>query len=295
MNIKDVVIIGAGPAGISAAIQLKRYGIEPTLLEKEEIGGLLKNANLVENYPGFPNGVPGPELVKLFKKQLENAQIKVHFEKVLKLHYKNGLFSIKTNQKKITCHIIVIASGTKPRKLSNLNITAEIKNHIYYEIYPLIQVKNKKITIIGAGDASFDYALNLSKQNKVTILNRGEEVKCLPLLWKRTMETKNITYLQTTNIENIKLHNKGLTLTCHNNAKKWEMHVSYLVVAIGREPCLDFLNKTLIKDLERLQKLKILYMIGDVKNGIYRQTAIAIGDGIKAAMEIYKKLKEEKL
>jgi len=85
VNIKDVVIIGAGPAGISAAIQLKRYGIEPTLLEKEEIGGLLKNANLVENYPGFPNGVPGPELVKLFKKQLENAQIKVHFEKVLKL------------------------------------------------------------------------------------------------------------------------------------------------------------------------------------------------------------------
>ena len=190
-----MVIIGAGPAGISTAIQLKRYGVEPTLLEKKEIGGLLKNANLVENYPGFPSGVPGPELVKLFKKQLENIQIKVHFEKVLELDYKNGLFSIKTNQKKITCRIIVIASGTKPRKLSYPDLPAKIENHIFYEIYPLTQVENKKIAIIGAGDAAFDYALNLSKQNKVTILNRGEEVKCLPLLWKRAMETKNISYL----------------------------------------------------------------------------------------------------
>ena len=151
-----MVIIGAGPAGLSTAIQLKRYDIEPTLLEKEEIGGLLRNANLVENYPGFPSGVPGPELVKLFKKQLENAQIKVYFEKVLELDYKNGLFSIKTNQKKITCRIVVIASGTKPRKLSNLDLPTEIENHIFYEIYPLTQVTNKKIAIIGAGDAAFD-------------------------------------------------------------------------------------------------------------------------------------------
>ena len=74
MCFQEVAIIGAGPSGIATAIQLKRYGIEPVILEKEEIGGVLKNANLVENYPGFPDGISGPELVKLFKKQVENRR-----------------------------------------------------------------------------------------------------------------------------------------------------------------------------------------------------------------------------
>lgn len=295
MGDDNVVIIGAGPAGLSTAIQLKRYAVEPVLLEKKEIGGLLRNANLVENYPGFPDGIPGPKLVELFKKQLENAQIKVHFEKVLKLDYKNGLFFIKTNQKEITCRIVIIASGTKPRSLPDIDVLTEVENYIVYEIYSLYQVINKKIAIIGTGDVAFDYALNLSKKNDVIILNRDEKVKCLPLLRERTIENKNISYLQNTNIKSINLYNDGLILTCHNNIKEWEMYVSYLVVAIGRDSCLDFLSEDLAKDLERIKKSKMLYIIGDVKNNIYRQTAIAVGDGIRTAMEIYRKLKDGNL
>jgi len=83
----DVAIIGAGPVGIAAAIQLKRYDIEFMIFEKGKIGGLLRNANLVENYLGFPRGIRGRELVELFKEQLKNAGVKVQFEMVRELDY----------------------------------------------------------------------------------------------------------------------------------------------------------------------------------------------------------------
>lgn len=291
MEIKDVVIIGAGPAGLAAATQLRRYGIEPVLLEKKEIGGLLRNANLVENYPGFPEGISGVELVKFFKKQIENAGIKVFFEEVLELDYKNETFFVSTNKRTMTFCYAIVASGTKPRRLSLLETSTDSEDHIFYEVLSLAQAANEKIAIIGAGDAAFDYALNLSKKNQVTILNRTNRTKCLPLLMDRAMRSEKISYLENIQVEKIKSDNDGMTLICSKAEGKYELHVDYLVVAIGREPCLDFLSENLQTNLERPKDLKLLYMIGDVNNDIYRQTAISVGDGIKAAMEIYRKMK----
>jgi thioredoxin reductase (NADPH) len=293
MNVNDVVIIGAGPAGLAAAIQLKRYGIEPILLEKEKVGGLLRNANLVENYPGFPEGIPGPELIKLFKRHLRNVGVKLQFEELLELDNKDEVFIIKTTQRTITARIVVIASGTKPLKLPNIKISKDFENRIFYEVYPLLQVTNEKIAIIGAGDAAFDYALNLSKKSEVVILNRKSRVKCLPLLLKRTIENGRISYMENIQVKNIGYFDSYLRLSCHDTTGDREIYTSYLLVAIGRDPSLDFLSENLKKNLGELQKSKTLYLIGDVKNGIYRQTAIAVGGGIKAAMEIYIKLKRE--
>ena len=295
MNVNDVVIIGAGPAGSGTAIQLKRYGIEPILLEKDDVGGLLRNANLIENYPGFPEGITGPELIKLFKRQLKNVGINIQLEEVLELDNKNGVFIINTNQRTIISHIVVIASGTKPRKLSNLNVSKDLESRIFYEAHPLAQVANEKIAIIGAGDAAFDYALNLSKKNEVMILNRGSRVKCLPILFERAVSNERISYKENVQVKNIECSESYLTLTCYDSTGEQEICVSYLLVAIGREPSLDFLSENLKENLGKLQKLKLLHIIGDVKNDIYRQTAIAVGDGIKAAMEIDSKLKEGNL
>jgi len=290
MKTDDIVIIGAGPAGISAAIQLKRYGLNPILLEKSDAGGLLINANLVENYPGFPDGITGAKLVALFKKQLENAQIKVDYEEVLRLDYKNTLFHTNTNRRKIVSRIIIIASGTKPIKLSVFDLSPDIAKYIFYDVYPFKRIKNQRIAIIGAGDAAFDYALNLSKKNDVLILNRTKKAKCLPILWQRAMENNNISYFENTIVKNIALQNDGLSILLRNDAAEWNISISYLLVAIGREPSLDFLSENICKSLKRLEKAKSIYLIGDVKNGDYRQTSIAVGDGIRAAMEIYKKL-----
>lgn len=293
MSGNDVVIIGAGPAGLATAIQLKRYGIEPTLLERKDIGGLLRNANLVENYPGFPQGISGPKLIDLFKEQLKSSMVRVYFEEVLEVDYTNSGFLVTTNQRAITSRIAVIASGTKARRLSNLNISKDFADRVLYEIYPLTQVENEKIAVVGSGDIAFDYALNISQKNEVMILNRGEKVKCLPLLWARAAASEKISYKENTQVRKIEYYDERLTLTCHNAKSEWQIHVSYLVVAIGREPHLEFLSENIIKNLEELQKAKVLYMVGDVKNDMYRQTAIAIGYGVKSAMEIHRKLKVE--
>ncbi len=295
MSIGDVVIIGAGPAGLTAALELKRNGFGSIILEKDEIGGLLRNANLVENYPGFPGGIPGSELIKLFEKQINHAGVRVHFEEVLELDYRKGVFSVKTDRRTITCHIAVIASGTKPRTLSNLEIPTDSEKRIFYEIHSLTHVTDENIAIIGSGDLAFDYALNLSKKNEIVIFNRGKRVKCLPLLWGRAEKNKKISYKEETQVKKIKLHDAQLILTCKNIESEWETAVSYLVVAIGRKPYLDFLSDHLRENLESLQTRKLLYMIGDVKNNRYRQTAIAVGDGIKSVMDICQTMKGEEI
>jgi len=289
----SVVIIGAGPAGLSTAIQLKRYNIEPLLFEKNLVGGLLRNANSVENYPGFTDGIVGIELAKHFLRHLDKTGVKVNYEEVKEVDFDEEKFFVKTNSENIACKIVVLATGTKPKEIPGLKITTEISKLIFYEIYPIIKVRNKDVAIIGAGDAAFDYALNLAQFNKVTIFNRGKETKCLPLLWERAVKNENIIYLKNTAVKSIKQDNDGLTLSCCDKKGEHEMTLSFLVVAIGRNPNLDLISTNLKKNLDRLQKSKSLFIIGDVKNDMYRQTAIATGDGIKTAMEIYRKLNEE--
>ena len=295
MDIKDVVIVGAGPAGIATAIQLARYGIRYVLLEQGEVGGLLKNANLVENYPGFPHGISGLDLVGLFKKQLENVGLKVNFERVLEIEYKDKLFFTKTDRRIFKSPFVVIATGTRPKRIPRLTISDDVKKRIFYEIYPIRKTQNKKIAIIGAGDAAFDYALSLSGKNKVTILNRSGQTRCFPLLWSRCMKSKAISYLDNVSLKKIDDYNKKLQLTYTNqsNQNEKQIYADYVVVAIGRVPCLDFLGKYLKENLVNLTKMNTLYMVGDVKNKIYRQTAICVGDGIKAAMKIYRKMRKE--
>jgi thioredoxin reductase (NADPH) len=295
VDIKDVVIIGAGPAGIATAIQLKRYNIEFILLEQEETGGLLRNAYLVENYPGFPEGIKGLELVKLFKKQLKKSGIEVSSERVLELEYRDSGFLTKTSKTTIMSKIAVIASGTKPKRISSLPVSDDIKDRIFYEVYPIRKLKKKKFAIIGAGDAAFDYALSLSQNNEVIILNRKEQAMCVRVLEQRCIKSKVISYSSNVSVAQINKKGKKLLLTLihSDNQKESQISVDYVVIAVGREPCDDFLGGQLKKNFRNLLKARNLYMVGDIKNRTYRQTAICAGDGIKAGMQIYKKLKRE--
>jgi thioredoxin reductase len=284
---EEILIIGAGPAGMTAAIQLKRYGVPFVLLEKERAGGLLWNANLVENYPGFPAGISGPKLVHLIEKQMERLGVKVMDDCVTRLRYKKQAFQVKTLQTEYHPRFVIVASGTKPNPLP-IPVQRAARSRVFGDVYHLLAESGKQIVIIGAGDAAFDYALNLTKnRNSVTILNRGREVKCLGLLWERARAEPGIAYRAETPVCKVELDETGSRLRVRTEANGF-LTADYLLFATGRVPQVSFLPDEILNN-----HLEGIYFAGDVKNGLYRQAAIAAGDGLRAAMEINHKLNAE--
>ena len=293
MKVEQVIIIGAGPAGLATAIQLKRYGVQPVLFERAELGGLLRNANLVENYPGFPGGISGPELVDLFVRQAQGLNIRVTPEAVLDVTYARGIFTAETEQKHYGSKILVVATGTKPLHLKGLVVPDDLAGRVYYEVYQLLHLEGQCVAIVGSGDAAFDYALNLGRKNRVLILNRGSQPKCLPLLWERSKNTSSITYHDNILVCQVRANPEGgLWLDCQSEKGEIQFQADYLLGAIGREAQLDCLSEAIRQQEARLVSEGVLYLIGDVKNGIYRQTSIAVGEGVMAAMKIYRYLRE---
>ncbi len=295
MPVEDVIIIGAGPSGIAAALQLNRYGIKPLILEKDEIGGLLLNANLVENYPGFPKGISGPGLVNLFRKQLISQDNRVLIDEAGKVRYDEAIFEIDAGLNKYQSRILVIASGTKPKKVTEPVIPADLKDIIFYEIKHLKNESGRHITIIGAGDAAFDYAINLAKKNQVTLLNRSERTRCLELLKNTALKNPKIEYRENISVKDILKGDGRLELICVSPGEKQHRETDYLVIAAGRDGNLDFLPVEFKNISDDLTAQKKLFIIGDVKNRHYRQTAICVGEGVRAAMEIFESLKGMKI
>ena len=285
-NQKSIIIIGGGPAGTACAIQLKRYDISALMIEKSDIGGLLINANYIENYLGFPDGISGEYLVSKIQAHHRKNEIETLFENVDSLEYLENRFIVKTTKSICFSEIIVIASGTKPKLFNNLIIPEPIINKVFYDIKDIRNIKNKTIGIIGAGDAAFDYALNLSKKNNVLVFNRNKKIKCLPLLFRHSQDSNNITYLENRKLIQLSESVNKIQTKFHFFDKDDNYLLDYIIFAIGREPEIDFLHSSVTNCYNELLKEKKMFVIGDVKNGITRQASIAAGDGVKAAMII---------
>jgi len=284
----EVAIIGAGPAGLAAAIQLQRYGLSPLVFEQAQAGGLLRNANLVENYPGFPRGITGIDLVARFESQAVNVGVEIIYERVTGLDLDDGNFSLAATGGTYSVQTVVVASGTCSSPIPIL-VPKAVAERVLSEVWPLLGLKRKSIIIVGAGDAAFDYALSLSRRNRVMLLNRGTEVRCLDLLKERVFHASGIRYASDVRLKSVETSSGGsrLKVRCESGGVEDIIEADYLLYAIGRVPQLEFLSGTVKQAERRLVSSGRLFFIGDVRNGLYRQTAIAAGDGLRAAMTIF--------
>ncbi len=286
-----VVIIGAGPAGIAAAIQLQRSGIEFLLLEKNRIGGLLNEANLVENFPGIANGVPGKTLAARLQSQLRATGIHIEKAKVLSLNYHDGCFMMQTEKQIIMAGKVILACGTLPISLGPPLDQLQLQGRIFDSVLPLLGTKQKTIAIIGGGDAAFDYALNLARKNKVLILNRSDKSRTLPILFARCRQHRNIIIHENFRLTSA-MTREGTAEIILNAldplcGQKSEIACHLILTAIGRVPALHFLAPELHSVIAELQLQKKIFLAGDVGNGRFRQATIAAADGLRAAMEIH--------
>ncbi len=261
MFIAPVGIIGAGPAGVSAAVQLKRYKIPSVLFEKRKIGGLIENAHRVENTMLFPNGLRGREFVKILEEYARKYELNVIYEEAKKIR-KGERIIIKTENREYEFDYLIVSTGTRPRTLP----FPEVKYHIT-EVE-----KCDKILIIGGGDIAFDYALSASEKCKEVTLIYRSTIKALPVLADEVM-AKGIKIVRGA-VEKIE---NGMAYT---SAGIFEF--DEVLAGIGRIPNVEI--------VEGIADSRI-FVIGDAKNGIYRQSSLAIADGIRTAMKIWRVIK----
>ena len=193
MKRTKAVIIGAGPAGITAAIQLKRLAVDFILIEKNSPGGLIRNANFIENYPAVPAGVTGVRFASLLNVQLDMHDIYVMRDTVASVNYSENIFVVSTTKHKIFSDYLIVASGTLPVQPENINIGEDCRGRIFSDIsdfYAALPVKAPPpdVAVIGSGDAAFDYALNLCRNGiKSSIFIRSGNIKAMQLLINRAV------------------------------------------------------------------------------------------------------------
>ncbi|MCB0703056.1 MAG: NAD(P)/FAD-dependent oxidoreductase [Candidatus Kapaibacterium sp.] len=272
----DCIIIGAGPAGVSSAIYLKRAGFNVLLIEKEEVGGLINNAYRIGNYPTYKS-ITGQKFTSLLKNQLLYNNINVIIDEILEVTHKES-YNIKSNNNCYYAKCVLIATGTKPKLLDDkLFFNKSVIDKIYYHITELpANIIDKQVAVIGCGDVAFDYALSLKKLgNNVKILVRNKP-KCLDLLSRMVLDY-NIEVIENSEVQNISTKGDKLLLYTNNG----DFMLDNLVVAIGRK-----------KNMINLVSFNpnSCFLIGDLSNINYRQISIATGDALKRAMDIEKYL-----
>lgn len=289
-----VAIIGAGPAGIAAALQLKRFRVTVDLYDKVVSTSLLKNARLVENYLGFQPPRSGKELLQNFYIQKNSNKINELRGEIDRLTYEEdrGVFALQSGEHSFSADIVVVASGTLPRLHEAViegAMLEDLQDKICYEVLPLQEGCKKKVAIVGAGDAAFDYALSLlDKDNDVTLFNKSTEIKALGLLVDKAKAAAKFCYYDKSVLIKISPgHSNNLLLHFDSNTGQNSDEFDYLLLAIGRYPNKSFYSADLLRREEELMQKKLLYTIGDVSNSHYRQVALATADGIRVAMMIH--------
>ncbi|TFG10029.1 NAD(P)/FAD-dependent oxidoreductase [Candidatus Heimdallarchaeota archaeon] len=284
----DVIVVGGGPASLTAAIQLVRNGVD-ILLISDDIGGKIRNANLIENLVGFPNGISGEEFVKRLHQQYSSFKVPMIKELVKEIKQFRERFIVRTSKDTFICNYVIVGTGSIPIKMNIENEEeAYKKKQLFYENYIARKhVKDKNVLIIGGGDVAYDYAMNLKDlATHISIIQRSRKAKSIPILKERVSRQTNISILTNIMIEKIKFEGKRLYLSAKREDKLIPLIADLILVAIGREPNIEMLSPELKEAYDNGVVIPNLYYIGDVKKGNYRQVSIAMGDGMNAAMEI---------
>lgn len=283
----DVVVVGGGPAGISAGIQSHRQGLRTILVEKKAMGGLLVNADWVENYPGFVGGISGAKLAKLMHAHLEATGVRVFFAEVESIQATpEGLCTTLSNGGRLISKVIILATGTIPRYAQ---IPGETScNRLFYSVIDALRSGGKSWCVIGGGDCAFDNAIALAKNHcEVTVLVRGEKPKALQLLVERA-KTLNVDIKLMTEAIEIRDVGEKTCLLIREDRRINEILVNGVLVAVGRLPAFpNILFNGWNKNVDMVGRTCVpgLYIAGDCRRGNIRQTSVAVGDGVSCAMD----------
>lgn len=298
----DLIIIGGGPAGMTAGIYAARARLKTLLLERLFIGGQVSTTYLVENYPGFPDGLDGPAMMELFAQQAKRFGTEIVNDEVMGISLEEGKKMVQVGSRPVPAGAVIIATGSDPRKLSVPGEKELGGRGVSYcatcdgALFPDVDV-----AVVGGGDAAVDEALFLSRfAKRIFLIHRRDKLRSEKILQERLFANNKIETIWDTVVERMNGEEvlKSLTLTNVKTGKTDDLKVEGVFISIGHEPNTNFVKGLLQMDAqgyiitkENMQtSITGIFAAGDVRAGSTRQIATAVGDGSVAAMAAEKYL-----
>jgi thioredoxin reductase (NADPH) len=300
----EVVIIGSGPAGYTAGIYTSRAKLNTLLISGSLPGGQLMTTSEVENYPGFPNGIFGPELMMNMRQQAERFGAKLFDDEVVEVDFKRRPFGIKTHGQEFRSESVIICTGASPRKLG-LKAEQEFagKGISYCATCDGPFFKGEDIAVVGGGDTAIEEATFLTKFGKsVKIIHRKDFLRASKILQEKAFENPKIDFVWDHVVSDISGNRKISSISVRNlrTGEERKISVGGLFVAIGHEPNTSIFKGQLQLDdrgyiaLTKNTRTSVegVFAAGDVHDYRYRQAITAGGFGCMAALDVEKWLVE---
>jgi len=306
-NVRNTVILGSGCSGLTAAIYAARANLKPLLIQGHEPGGQLSMTTLVENFPGWPEGIQGPELIENMHKQAERFGTEFHTGHLHKADLSKRPFELHVGKEIILTKTLIIASGASARWL-NLKSEQELIGHGVSSCATCdgFFFSGKEISVIGGGDSAMEEALFLTRfASKVTIIHRREAFRASKIMLDRAKTHPNIAFLLNTVVEEVydvsKKDVTGLKLRDVKSGRVWDFPTSAMFLGIGHIPNAQAFKGQLEADDDGYLLVRDyvhtgvpgVFASGDVADRRYRQAITAAGTGCMAALEVEKFLEEE--
>ena len=301
-NVRKTVIIGSGCAGLTAAIYAARANLKPLVVQGHEPGGQLSLTTLVENFPGFPEGIQGPELIENMRRQAERFGAEYLTGDVVSANLKDYPFALKIGKDIVRTETLIIGSGASARWLGLANEQALIGHGVSScATCDGFFFSGKEIVVIGGGDSAMEEALFLTRfATKVTIIHRREQFRASKIMIDRARAHDKIEFLTDTVVDDVfdvsKKEVTGLRLRNVKSGESWDFATSAMFLGIGHIPNTKVFGDQLDTDQDGylitrdyvFTRVPGVYACGDVQDRRYRQAITAAGTGCMAALEVEK-------
>jgi len=300
-NVRDVIIVGSGPAGYTAAVYTARANMKPLLIAGSvTAGGELMNTTDVENYPGFPDGIMGPDLMENFEKQAARFGTEIQFEDVTELDLDGDIKTVTIGTGE-TFHArsIILSTGSAYRELG-LENEKRLSGHgvSWCATCDGFFFKDQDIAVIGGGDSAMEEALFLTKFAKsVTVVHRRDTLRASKIMAERALAHEKINFIWNTSVADVLGGDKvtGLRLKSLADGTESELAVTGVFVAIGNDPRIELVKGKLdltpegtiaVEGRTSKTSTKGVFAAGDVVDPTYRQAITAAGSGCVAALDV---------
>ena len=302
----DVIIIGAGPAGYTAGIYCSRARHDTILISGLLPGGQLMNTTDVENYPGFDEGIMGPDLMQIMRKQTENMGTKIVDDVVTNVDFSQNTFKVSTASTNFEAKTVIVCTGATPRKIGiEGEQTFAGKGVSYCATCDGAFFRDQELAVVGGGDSCMEEATFLTKfASKVHIIHRRDEFRASKIMQERALNNEKITVHWNSTVSDIKGDQKvqQIILKDTKTGEGTSMDMAGVFVAIGHEPNTELFKDQLELDengyivLNKNTQTSVdgVFSAGDVHDHRYRQAVTAAGYGCMAAIDVDKYLSEQK-